>query len=1052
MPPALDASPPPPPGALRVMISSTTLDLPEHRKAAEDAILRAGGFPLAMEHATARSGSDAIRFSRSLVDQTDIYVGVFGHRYGTVPEDPVVNRQRWSATEHEYRRAVERHIPVLGFVMHQDHPVTLQDVEQEPEKIAKLRALEKEVLQGICGIFTSPANLGLLVFQALIEEMQRLGRAAASPQHGPAAAIPRPPDLYAVPPYTLATAFIGRTTDLDHLDAWAASADPVLVIEAIGGMGKSALAWDWVRQRAALSLPGLAGRVWWSFYERGTSMVSLLRHALAYVTRQNPEGLRRLRPHDIGLRLLGELRQRPYLLVLDGFERVLTAYHRQDKAQLRDDRVAADARECTHPRDGDLLRQLIQCAPSKILLSTRLMPRLLEDRFTHRPTLGVRHLQLAGLAPADALALVRAASIRGDRGRILRFIDQFDRHALILRIVCGLVADHRAGPNDFDAWLADPAAGGSLRLSELPLVQRHTHILEHALRGLGERTRQLLSRIAVLSDGADYDTIAVLNPFLPGWPLRVEEPGDLFATAAWRRLQERLCGARSSEEREAAEAEMAAFRESARSISEAYNCFLEAQREWLESAEHRAALVDFHAALHDLEERGLLQWDRTTDTYDLHPVVRSVAFERLEAGDRAQTYDAIRDHFAALPPEPVEDATELSQVRNSLEIVRALIGAGRIEEAADFCRGDLSNSLLFSIGAHHTVVELWDPLVHGHSQKAPAALGGRDRSYVLNDLAIALGVLGRDDEARAQVVEAIGLDLKQRNSPGLAIELHNLADVADRLNMRASADRAEALGHELAEAADAEEIFTLSLLNMAASAIVEGRFAAAVSLLATFSQRQRPPRALYRPGDLEYWQAVMQLFQGGLTAEDLDRAETIAAEGRNIKRQGFLATLRAEWEVGRGNSPAALDAVDRALALARRQGVSASDHLALRAVALAALGRTGEAREALVEGEDTQRRGYSRFPLFASQAWLALGDHDQARRHLRLAYPLAWADGPPHVRWHDLQRCRELMAALDEPEPRLPPFDPAGFEPQPHEAEIRALIKELRAAKEAKSD
>lgn len=1046
MPPTIDASPPPPPGALRVMMSSTTLDLPEHRRAAEDAILRAGCSPLAMEHATARSGSDAIRFSRGLVEQADIYVGVFGHRYGTVPEDPIVNPQRWSVTEHEYRRAVERHIPVLGFVMHQDHPVKLQDVEQEPERLCKLKALEKDLLQGICGIFTSPMHLGLLVYQALIEEMQRLGRATAPPQHDQAAAIPQPPDLYAVPSYTLATAFVGRTAELDELDSWAAAADPVLVIEAIGGVGKSALAWEWVRQRAALSLAGLAGRVWWSFYERGTSMVSLLRHALAYVTRQDPEGLHRLDPHEIGLRLLGELKQRPYLLVLDGFERVLAAYHRQDKAQLRDDLVATDARECTQPKDGDLLRQLVHCAPSKILLSTRLMPRVLEDRYTHHPILGVRHLQLAGPMPADALAMVRAAGIRGDRGRILRFIDQFDRHALILRIVCGLVADHRSGPNDFDAWLADPAAGGSLRLGELPLVQRHTHILEHALHGLGKRTRQLLSRIAVLSDGADYATIGVLNPFLPAPPERVEEPGDPFANFQWRHLQARLGSARSKK-RKAVEAEMAAYLEQSRIASDAYDRYLEAQREYLESAEYRAALVDFHAALRDLEERGLLQWDRSANTYDLHPVVRAVAFEGLEMGDRAHTYDAIRDHFAALPPEPVEEATELSQVRNSLEIVRALIGAGRIEEALDLYKGDLASSLIFSIGAHHILVELWEPLVRGHSREALSALRARERSYVLNNLAIAFGALGRDDEARALVVEAIGLELEQGHSSNLATGLRHLAVIASIQNMMASTNRIEALAHELAEAADDEEGATDALLSMAGSAIVEGRFAAASSLLAAFSQRERPGRSFYRPGDLEYCEVVVQLFQGGLTAEELNRAETIAAGGRSLHNQRQLAGLRAEWEVGRGNDPAALDAIDRALALARRQGVPASGDLALRAVALAGLGRAGEARETLAEGEETMLRGYSRFPLFASQAWLALGDHDQARRHLRLAYPLAWADGPPHVHWYDLQRCRELMAALDEPEPQLPPFDPARVEPVPHEAEIRSLIEELVAKK-----
>ena len=75
-----------------------------------------------------------------------------------------------------------------------------------------------------------------------------------------------------------------------------------------------------------------------------------------------------------GQQLLAELRKRPFLLVLDGFERVLTAYHRLDKAQIPDDQVDTDLRECINPPDGELLTQLLGCSPSKILITTRLFP------------------------------------------------------------------------------------------------------------------------------------------------------------------------------------------------------------------------------------------------------------------------------------------------------------------------------------------------------------------------------------------------------------------------------------------------------------------------------------------------------------------------------------------------------------------------------------------------------------------------------------------------------------------------------------------------------
>ena len=68
-----------------VMISSTARDLPKHRQAVMDACLRQGMFPLMMEHLPA-SDADAIEVSLKIVEEADIYLGIFGHRYGYVPE------------------------------------------------------------------------------------------------------------------------------------------------------------------------------------------------------------------------------------------------------------------------------------------------------------------------------------------------------------------------------------------------------------------------------------------------------------------------------------------------------------------------------------------------------------------------------------------------------------------------------------------------------------------------------------------------------------------------------------------------------------------------------------------------------------------------------------------------------------------------------------------------------------------------------------------------------------------------------------------------------
>src|SRR5689334_1410961 len=104
-----------------VMVSSTSRDLPAHRKAAIDAIWRCGMFALAMEAGTATPG-DAIKFSLNMVDEAEVYVGIFGYRYGYVPDDPIRNPDKLSITELEFRRAEERKIPILLFVMGEDHP------------------------------------------------------------------------------------------------------------------------------------------------------------------------------------------------------------------------------------------------------------------------------------------------------------------------------------------------------------------------------------------------------------------------------------------------------------------------------------------------------------------------------------------------------------------------------------------------------------------------------------------------------------------------------------------------------------------------------------------------------------------------------------------------------------------------------------------------------------------------------------------------------------------------------------------------------------------
>src|SRR5438067_11549673 len=137
----------------KVIISSTARDLPEHRKEVMDACLRQGMFPQMMEHLPALD-AEAISTSLALVDEADIYVGVFAHRYGYIPKGYDI-----SITEMEYNRAIQRGIPRLIFIIDKTHPIQIDDVEMG-EGAAKLKAFKDRLQnENIVNFFRSPAEL-----------------------------------------------------------------------------------------------------------------------------------------------------------------------------------------------------------------------------------------------------------------------------------------------------------------------------------------------------------------------------------------------------------------------------------------------------------------------------------------------------------------------------------------------------------------------------------------------------------------------------------------------------------------------------------------------------------------------------------------------------------------------------------------------------------------------------------------------------------------------------------------------------------------------------
>ena len=137
-----------------VMISSTALDLPKHRDQTRLACEHADFDPKdMMEHLTALDAT-AVETSLRMVEDADVDVGIFAHRYGTIPKGHDV-----SITEMEYDRAVELGRRRLVFFAHKEHPFIAADFETGPgaEKLAALKA--GIGAERVSAFFKSPEDL-----------------------------------------------------------------------------------------------------------------------------------------------------------------------------------------------------------------------------------------------------------------------------------------------------------------------------------------------------------------------------------------------------------------------------------------------------------------------------------------------------------------------------------------------------------------------------------------------------------------------------------------------------------------------------------------------------------------------------------------------------------------------------------------------------------------------------------------------------------------------------------------------------------------------------
>ena len=148
----------------KIYVSSTYVDLRDHRAATIGQLRRMQHAVTAMENYAARDESAAVACTGD-VAASDLYVGLFAWRYGHIPKDD--NPHSLSVTEQEYQAAVDNEVPRLVFLLDEASswpPLFLDAHTGDGDAGKRILAFRRRLAEErLANMFTSPDDLAAKV-------------------------------------------------------------------------------------------------------------------------------------------------------------------------------------------------------------------------------------------------------------------------------------------------------------------------------------------------------------------------------------------------------------------------------------------------------------------------------------------------------------------------------------------------------------------------------------------------------------------------------------------------------------------------------------------------------------------------------------------------------------------------------------------------------------------------------------------------------------------------------------------------------------------------